>query len=252
MGLLACAGGVPTLEPMDLWLFCWISAFPWPSCQLLHGSCAHPCSKSQVLWLPLATETSKPEKIVWRREVQKTLNTEGPVIFCSRLHLLNAGVNSICLSRVPLDINRGKWDQSWVLGEPSAFCDVAPQNEPLIRPSGKKKNYLKYLQSYLLPKMAFNCWENIKHLKRHNLLSAPAHSARDIRQPYVFGSYVRVDYLTLHEHCLLPPVEATKLVLTGCYKHHEVDSAFTKKLFIASLQPVSKTSPLYPDNPLSK
>lgn len=99
--------------------------------------------------------------------------------------------------------------------------------------------------------MAFNCWKNIKHLKMHNLLSAPANSARNIRQPYVFGSYVTVDYLTLHEHCLLPPVTVAKLVLrhvTGCYKHHEVDPAFTERLFIVSPQPTSKNYPLYPDN----
>lgn len=30
----------------------------------------------------------------------------------------------------------------------------------------------------------------------HNLLSALARGARNIRQPYVFGSYVTVDYLT--------------------------------------------------------
>ena len=74
----------------------------------------------------------------------------------------------------------------------------------------------------------------------HNLLSAPAHSARNIRQPYVFGSYVTADYLTLHEHSLLPPVAATKLVLrhvTGCYKHHEADPAFTVRvLYLPSLR----------------
>lgn len=71
----------------------------------------------------------------------------------------------------------------------------------------------------------------------HNLLSVVAHSARNIHQPYVFGSYVTEDYLTLHEHRLLPPVAATKLILrhvTGCYKHHEVDSALTERLFIVS------------------
>lgn len=74
----------------------------------------------------------------------------------------------------------------------------------------------------------------------HNLLSAPAHSARSVRQPYVFGSYVTEDYLTLHEHRPLPPVVATKLVLrhvAGCYKHHEVDPAFTvRALYLTSLR----------------
>lgn len=93
--------------------------------------------------------------------------------------------------------------------------------------------------------MAFNCWKDIKHLKMHNLLSAPAHSARNIRQPYVFGSYVTADYLTLHEHWLLPPVAATKTCSQAC--HWMLQAPWSGLCLhskgIVSPQPMSKTTP---------
>lgn len=86
--------------------------------------------------------------------VQLVKKTFQVVKFSSQLPQLNSGVNSICLNGVILDINRYKWDQNWVLRESPAFC-VAFQNTALINPSGKN-DYLKYLQSYLLSKMAFS------------------------------------------------------------------------------------------------
>lgn len=102
--------------------------------------------------------------------------------------------------------------------------------------------------------MVFNCWKNIKHLKIHNLLSAPAHSARNIHQPYVFGSYVTVDYLTLHEHCLLPPVAATKLVLrhvTVCLQAPWSGLCLHRKVVYCMSPAYDQNYPLYPDNAFS-
>lgn len=76
---------------------------------LLASGYAHTGSKTNVLQLPFATETARAVKIVQSiKETYGKCQAVEAVKSCSQLHLLNAGVNSICFSRVTPDINRCK------------------------------------------------------------------------------------------------------------------------------------------------